>query len=186
MGLPFAKRLISVKEYHLMAEAGILKKEDRIELIQGEIIHMSPIGSKHAGQVNRLVNLLASLLFGKVVVTAQNPVQLNDFSEPEPDIAILKYRKDYYSEAHPKPEDVYILIEVANSSLDYDHDIKLPNYALAEIPEYWIVDIENGQIEVYRQPKNGGYSSRQTFFKEDKIEVEPFGIQLLGSDILGE
>ncbi|MEL6254922.1 MAG: Uma2 family endonuclease [Bacteroidota bacterium] len=184
MALSHARRLINVEEYHLMAEVGILKREDRVELIQGEIFTMSPIGSKHAGHVNKLSHLLVSNLKDMAIVSTQNPVRLNDFSEPEPDISVLKFREDFYSESHPTPDEILLLIEVADSSLEYDRQMKLPNYALAMIPICWIVDLENRQVEVYLNPKDGNYSTKTLKKNDDVLRIPGFDLEILVSDIL--
>lgn len=183
MAIPFPKRLISVSEYHQMAKAGILKENDRVELIQGEIIQMSPIGSMHSAYVNRINALLNQHLGGQAIISVQNPIQLNDFSEPEPDIAILKLKDDFYIQQHPGPQDVFLLIEVSDSSIAYDQEIKLPNYALVEIPECWIVNLEKSHIEMYRSPRNGSYSLRKILYPGDNISLDFFHIDLKVSDI---
>ncbi|MEM8887768.1 MAG: Uma2 family endonuclease [Bacteroidota bacterium] len=184
MALSHARRLINVEEYHLMAEVGILKREDRVELIQGEIFTMSPIGSKHAGHVKRINRILNKLPEDEVIIGVQDPVKLNDFSEPEPDITVLKFRSDDYINSHPEPEDIILIIEVADSSLEYDQLLKLPNYALANIPLCWIVDVENGQIEVYTKPVDGKYTSKTLKKHFDKLEIPGFELEILVSDIL--
>ncbi|MDW3648448.1 MAG: Uma2 family endonuclease [Bacteroidia bacterium] len=184
MALFHARRLINVEEYHLMSEVGILKREDRVELIQGEIFTISPIGSKHAGHVKRINRILNKLPENEVIISVQDPVKLNDFSEPEPDIAILKFRADDYTDSHPGPEDIILIIEVADSSLEYDQQLKLPNYALANIPVCWIVDLENGQIEVYTNPKDGNYSTKDLKKHVDVLRIQGFDLEILVSDIL--
>lgn len=184
MALQISKRLISVEEYHIMAEVGILKKNDRIELIEGEIIKMSPIGSKHSSHVKRINKLLGRLLPDYIILGVQDPVKLNDFSEPEPDISILRPSEDFYYEKHPTPEDVILIIEVADSSLEYDHQVKLPNYASAGIPEYWIVDLEKSVIEVFTFPKHGAYSSREIKYREDSIYLKEFDLEVKVEEIL--
>lgn len=118
-----------------MAAAGVLSEDDRVELIEGEIIEMNPIGSRHAACVGRLTKLLERQAGDRVIVWVQNPVQVNDYSEPLPDVTLLKPRDDFYAQANPQPADVLLIIEVADSSVDYDHEIKTPLYARAGIPE---------------------------------------------------
>ena len=134
------KRLINVEEYHKMAEVGILGRQDNVELINGEIIKMSPVGSRHAYTVNLLNELLVKASENTYMVSIQNPVQLHDFSEPEPDVAVLKPNPDKYKRHHPGPSDILLIIEVATSSLNYDMEVKKELYAKANIPEYWLVD----------------------------------------------
>src|SRR5690606_9065569 len=125
MSVQVSKRLINVSEYYRMAEAGILTENDRVERIHGEIIEMSPIGSKHAAMVNRLNDLLKECIGKKAIVSVQNPIALNPLNEPEPDITILKYKGDYYDSGHPGPDDILIVIEVADTTRDYDQEIKI-------------------------------------------------------------
>lgn len=141
-----------------MAKAGILNEDDRVELIEGEIVEMNPIGSRHAGCVTRLNHLLSQAVAERAIVSVQNPVQLNDRSEPQPDLLLLKPRPDYYAEAHPGPGDVLLLIEVADASIDDDRNVKLPLYAQAGIPEVWLIDLENAVVEVYRGPAPAGFA----------------------------
>lgn len=129
MSVQLLRRKFTVDQYHKMAESGILKEDDRVELIRGEIIEMSPIGTKHAACVNRLVNLLVLLLGKRVIVAPQNPVVLDNNSEPQPDVALLKPRDDFYATAHPQPQDIFLLIEVADSTILYDREEKITLYA---------------------------------------------------------
>ena len=135
MAVRILRRAFDVHEYHRMAEAGILDEDDRVELIEGEIVQMSPIGSRHQGCVNRLARLLFEFAGRDYVVHIQGPVRLNERSEPQPDLALLKLRPDFYSERHPTPDDVLLLIEVSETSADYDREVKLPLYAGAGIAE---------------------------------------------------
>ena len=150
----------TVAEYHHMAEVGLLTEDSRVELIHGEIIEMAPIGSEHAGHNNYLVSLLAYRLYGKAVIAGQNPVALDGYEEPQPDIALLRWRDDYYRTAHPHAEDVLLIIEISDSTLRYDRDVKVPLYAKNGIPEVWLLDIKNRQLEIYREPLNGQYQQR--------------------------
>lgn len=170
MSVLLAKRLISAREYYKMAEVGILKPEDDIELINGEIIKMSPIGSKHPAYIDLLDELLKDLLGKKVQVRVQSSVRLDDYSEPEPDLMILKRRKDFYINRIPTPKDVYLIIEVANSTLEKDRKIKAPLFAKAGIPEYWILNIPDKQLECYSSPKSGKYQ-KETIIKDDQTAV---------------
>lgn len=154
------RRLFTVSDYYKMAEAGILSPEDRVELIRGEILKMSPIKSPHAGIINKLVKMLFRQLDDRATIASQNPLHINKFSEPEPDIIVARFRDDEYIERHPRPEDVLLLIEVADSSLAFDRKVKTPLYAQAGIPEYWIVNLNDRQIEIFRQPSAGDYSEK--------------------------
>ncbi len=151
---------LTVDDYRRMGEAGIFHEDDRVELLDGEIYDMPPIGDGHMGTVNMLTNRLAWRLRERVVVSPQNPVRLSDFSEPEPDIAVLRFREDFYRTGKARPEDILLLIEVAQSSLDYDRRTKLPRYAAAGIPEVWIVNLIDDHVELYREPAGTEYALR--------------------------
>src|SRR3712207_5101355 len=142
-----------------MAEVGILSEDDRVELLEGEIAEMSPIGSRHQGCVNRLARLLFEFAGRDYVVHVQGPVRLSDRSEPQPDLALLEHRPDFYSERHPGPEDVLLLIEVSETSADYDREVKLPLYAAAGIAEVWIVDLGSQTVEVCADPHRSAYTT---------------------------
>ena len=152
-----ARRLFTRKEYHRMGDAGILKPTERVELIRGEIVEMSPIGPRHVAFVNNLTQLLVLRLDGRAIVSVQNPVALDDDTEPEPDLAVLRRRAVPYKESEPATDDVLLLIEVADNSLAYDRSTKLQLYAQAGIAEYWVVDCTAEVVEVYRGPGPDGY-----------------------------
>lgn len=143
----------TVEEYYKMAGTGILKPEDRVELIHGEIFRMSPINSLHAGIVNFFTRRLLKALEGKASVCIQNPLSIDEHSEPQPDVLVTHFRQDDYRNHHPRPEDVLLLIEVSDATLRLDRDTKLPLYARAGIPECWIVNLRKKQIEIYRLDK---------------------------------
>ena len=150
----------TVAEYHRMGEVGLLNEDSRVELIDGEIIEMAPIGSAHGGNVNRFIRLFSKVVGDKAIVAAQNPVVLSGYAEPQPDISILRWRADDYEQSNPHPEDVLLLIEVADSTLRYDRDVKIPLYAKNGIPEVWLLDIPDRKLEIYREPINGEYRQR--------------------------
>jgi Uma2 family endonuclease len=152
-----ARRRFTRAEYHRMGEVGILREGDRVELIRGEIVEMSPPGRRHRAFVGNLNQLLAVRLSGLAVVWTQNPIVLGDDSEPQPDVAILRRRSVPYKEREAGAQDVFALIEVADSSLAYDRTTKMRLYAQAGIPEYWIVDCDAETIETYRDPTPDGY-----------------------------
>lgn len=166
------KFLFTVHDYHLMGEKGILPSDQRFELIHGEIIEMSPSKSYHAGVINDLIIIFGELLEKKWMLTVQNPIVLNDYNEPEPDLAIAKRRKDRYKKSHPKPEDILVLIEVADSTLEKDREMKLPLYASAGIPETWIINLQDQQIEVSTEPSEKGYANLHIYRKGDVIKHE--------------
>ncbi len=147
----------TIDDYHRMGEAGIFHEDDRVELLDGEIVEMSPIGTRHTGGVNRLNHLFTSRLGRRVVVSVQNPLILDDFSEPQPDLTILAPRSDFYGNAHPRPADVLLAIEVSDSSVSYDRSVKLGLYARTHLRELWLVDIPGAALDVYRRPTASGY-----------------------------
>lgn len=165
------KRKLTVAEYHRMGEIGIFGHEDRVELLDGQLYQMSEIGEGHVGGTVSLTYFLSQRIGDRALVSAANPVVLSDFSEPEPDIVLLKPRADFYRTRTPHPEDVLLLIEVADSSLGYDRDLKLPRYAEAGIIEYWIVNLRDRQVEVYRDPAADGYRIRTVHGPGDTVTV---------------
>src|SRR5262245_17593214 len=162
-----ARRYFTVDEYHRMGEAGVFTEDDHVELLEGEILMMSTIGSSQAVSVHRLHMDLTMLLRGRAIVSVQNPVVLNDFSEPEPDIAILRRRDDFYAPALPRATDVLLVIEVADTSVEYDRDIKLPAYAGSAVPEVWLVDLPADIVIVHADPANGVYRAVKSYQRSD-------------------
>ena len=161
MTIQIQTRRFTIDEYHKMIQADILTENDRVELLDGEIVEMSPIGSRYAACVDRLNRLFILVLGQQVIVRVQNPIRLSERSEPEPDLALVEARPDFYAEAHPEPEDVLLLIEVADTSATFDRSVKLPLYAQASIVEVWLIDLSEKRVEVYRQPSAQGYQSVQ-------------------------
>jgi Uma2 family endonuclease len=152
-----ARRRFTREEYHRMGEVGILTRDDRVELIRGEIITMSPQGLRHRAFIDNLNHLLATGLAGRAIVSIQMPIALTDDTEPEPDVQVLRRRPVPYKDHEAEASDALLLIEVAQSSLAYDRSTKLRLYAAAGIPEYWVVDCVAESIEVHRAPEAGGY-----------------------------
>jgi Uma2 family endonuclease len=148
---------LTVDEYYRMAEVGIFSPEARVELIEGEVIDMPPIGSPHAGTVIYLATRLTYAIGDRAIVSTQNPIFLDEHSEPQPDIALLRPRSDFYRNAHPTVADVLLVVEVADSTLAYDTQIKLPLYARHHIPEVWLVDLVNQRLSVHRSPLASGF-----------------------------
>lgn len=176
----------TVDQYHQMGEAGVFRPEDRVELIDGEIIEMNPIGDAHAGGVNRLNLTFVERLARRALVAPQNPVYLASHDEPQPDLAILRFRDDFYASLGPRPEDILLLIEVADSSASYDRRVKAPLYALNGIPEYWLVDLGRGQVVVYRDPSPDGYLSMQVHQRGATLSlVQLPDVTIAVADILG-
>jgi Uma2 family endonuclease len=151
------RRRFTRAEYYRMAEVGILGEDDRVELIKGEIVEMSPIGRRHRAFVGNLNQLLVVRLAGRAVVWTQNPIVLSENTESQPDLAVLRRRRVPYKEREAWAEDAFLLIEVADSSLAYDRTTKLRLYAEAGIPEYWVVDCISEAVEVHRTPSAEGY-----------------------------
>jgi Uma2 family endonuclease len=162
MAVPIPRRRFTVAEYHRLAEVGILSEHDRVELLGGEIVQMSPIGIPHASSVDRIAELFRRRLLGRVNIRVQGPIVLDRFSQPQPDVSVLSRRDDFYVTAHPRPRDVLLAIEVMVSSRDYDRTLKLPLYARAELREVWLVDLKAEAIEVYTRPALRGYRTQAT------------------------
>lgn len=155
--LPRRHRL-TVDDYYRMAEVGILDPEARVELIDGEIIDMAPPGSPHAATVHYLTEVFVRAVDGTATVLAQNPVRLSKYSEPQPDVALLRRRDDFYRERHPQPDDVLLIVEIAASSLRFDRKTKVPLYARHGIPEMWLIDLRDRRLVRYRAPQQGSYT----------------------------
>ena len=184
MAVKLAQRLIAVEEYYKMAEADILDENDRVELIDGKIIEMSPIGSKHAGCVDKIVALLNRLNRPDILIRGQHPIRLGKYSEPEPDVAVVKFSPDYYSSNHPSAKDILLVIEVSASSLEYDREVKLPLYASAKIPECWIINLQKKEIETYHSPVGNRYKNTELFLLDDEIFIRPAGVAFQVSELV--
>jgi Uma2 family endonuclease len=162
----------NVEQYQQMGKAEIFHPEARVELIDGEIVIMSPIGLKHSVTINRLTRFLVQNIGNQGIVSVKNSFRIPEYSEPEPDILILKPRDDFYAEKFPLPEDILLIIEVADSSLRYDRTTKLALYAEQNIPEYWIANLERDIVEIYRQPLNKSYL-KQTLIDNSHLSFAP-------------
>jgi Uma2 family endonuclease len=168
------KKLFTVDEYHRMWDAGILPEEKRFELIRGEIIEMPNPKPPHSGRVNRLTHLFTSTLRDSIVLSVQNPSSIDELSEPVPDVSLLKPRSDFYSERHPLPEDVLLVIEISYSTFRFDSKIKAPLYAEAGIREYWIINIPSNSLEAYTLPVLGQYTHHQVLKYGQTISPQAF------------
>jgi Uma2 family endonuclease len=155
-----------------MGEVGILTRDDRVELIEGQLVAMSPIGSAHAGTSNALTRRLVLAVGDRGIVAVGNPVQLDDLSEPQPDFAVLKAREDDYRRATPRPHEVLLIIEVSDSSLAYDRNVKRSLYARHGIPEFWIVNLVAGEVEVCRSPEGDQYAAVSRVGREGVLEPQ--------------
>ena len=175
-----------VEDFRRMTEAGILPEESGWEIIDGYLIDKMSIGSTHASVVRRVSKLLERK-FGEITqVSGQNPIHIDEFNEPEPDIALLKPREDFYAESHPLPEDVLLLIEVSDSTIEYDRDIKKTLYAEAGIEEFWIVNLKENTIECFSSPKNGNYRLARILEKGETVESKTVeNLKFLVEEILG-
>jgi Uma2 family endonuclease len=175
----------TVDEYHRMGEAGIFSEDDRVELLAGEIVEMSPIGPLHAGTVGRLTALFSSQLGTEVLVWVQNPLLLRpEDSESQPDVALLRSRPDFYTHSHPEAQDVYLVIEVADTSVVADREVKLPIYAKAGVPEAWLLDVATQHLEVHRHPTPDGYQDVRSLQRGEAVAPQAFPQLVLSVDAL--
>ena len=180
-----ARYRFTVAEFLRMAEVGLLAEDDRVELVQGEIVELSPINVAHASTVSRLLAVLTRVLGQRVILSVQNPVQLDNESLPQPDIALLRPRDDFYSTHHPGPEDVFLLVEVSDTTLNYDRRTKSMLYGAAGIIEYWIVNLSEQRIEVYREPQSDGYRTTTRYAPGETLSPLAFpGVDIDTAEIL--
>jgi len=170
MAIKISKRLFTVDDYHRMVAAGILKEKDRVELIRGEVIEMSPIGPPHNGTVIRSNNALVPLVANRALVSAQGAVRFDRYNEPQPDIVLLRPRDDFYTRSHPALEDIFLIVEISDSSLEYDQTVKADLYAITGLTEYWIADIPNDCVWVYSDIQNDAYAAKQQFRRGESLE----------------
>ena len=164
-----ARRRFSIEEYHRMGEAGVLPDDERVELIDGEVVPMSPIGKRHAACVARVDAGFHSALKGQAIVWVQNPITLPSGSELQPDIALLRPRPDFYEASLPEAADVLLVIEVADSSSRYDRNVKLPLYARAGIPEAWLAGLVRRRLEIFREPEGGRYTRHEVLGRDASV-----------------
>ena len=181
------QRRFTVDEYHRMGEAGVFGENDRVELLDGHIYVMSPIGSEHAACVDRLTKLFVLHADENAIVRVQSPVRLSEASEPEPDLALLAPREDNYAARHPRPDDVLLVVEVADTSLPFDREVKRSLYAQAGISELWIVNLETDRIEVYRTPQDMEYTAEQRYERDQSISLQclPENAPIAVNDVFG-
>jgi Uma2 family endonuclease len=155
--LEISRRLFSTDEFHRMGEAGILASDDRVELLEGELVQMAPIGSWHAGKVIRIDRLFSRCVGDQAIVSIQNPIALPPNSELQPDLTILRPRADFYEGSLPTPDDVLLVVEVSDTTLAYDRDAKLPVYARNGIAEAWLIDRQRQAVSIFLDPTDTGY-----------------------------
>lgn len=181
------EKRFSVSEYHRMIEAGILGEDDGVELVEGVIVEMAAMGSRHAACVRRLEALLNQLSAQSVTISTQCPIRLSDDSEPEPDIALLRPREDFYAREHPGPGDVLLAIGVSDTSSEYGTAVKLPLYARAGIPETWLINLTTETIEVHSQPVSGEYRRTLRAKRGETLKSEAVsGLEIAATDVLGQ
>ena len=167
------KRRFTVEEFHRMRQAGVLSEDDRVELIDGEVVTMTPIGPRHASCVRRLIAVLSPLVGDAAIVDAQTPLLLGEYAEPQPDVVLLKPRPDFYRQAHPGPSDALLVIEVADTSAT--RTLKVPLYARAGIAELWVINLSEGLVEVYCQPAGGEYGEHVAAGRGTSLPVPGLG-----------
>lgn len=178
-------RKFTVAEYYRMAEVGILGPDERVELIEGEIIVMPPIGPGHAGSVIISNSVFSEHARGRFLVQIQNPIHLDDGSEPQPDAMLLRFRDDRYTTSHPTPADTLLVIEVADSSLDYDRDIKAHIYGRAGVPETWVQNLPEDCLERFTEPGPEGYGQHTVHHRGEKLALVSFpDLELSVDDLL--
>lgn len=186
MTFQIERRRFTVDEFRAMARAGILDPEERVELIDGEIVEMSPIDEPHAAQTDRLTQLLVLRFHDAAIVRVQGPTGLDRHSQPQPDLMLLRPRQDFYRGSHPAPEDVLLLIEVSDTTLAYDRRVKAPLYARTGIVEHWRVDLGGDRIVVHRDPGRDGYRSVRVAGRGESIAPLAFPVRALAvDDLLG-
>jgi Uma2 family endonuclease len=176
MPVQVQKHLFTVREFHDMVRGGVFHEDDRVELLAGEVLEMTAIGSRHAGCVNYLTNTLTAQLGPSAIVSVQNPMILDDYSEPQPDVLVLRPRADFYRDGHPTPADVRIVMEVADTSEDFDRRAKLPRYARAGIPEAWLIVLGGDAVDVYNDPSQEGYRLHRRFASGERMVSHQFSM----------
>jgi Uma2 family endonuclease len=187
MAMPLAVHRFTVADLERMVRAGILQEDERVELLDGQIVEMSPINPPHASCVNRLTRLLAPLLASRqATVTIQNHLVLGPHQAPQPDVAVVRYRADGYRAGHPGPADTFLVVEVADSSLAKDRERKIPLYARSGIPEAWLANLPGDALEIYREPREGTYTDVRTARRGETVSPLAFpNLAFQVDDILG-
>jgi Uma2 family endonuclease len=178
------RKRFTAEEYQRMGQAGILTEDDRVELIDGEIVAMTPIGTRHNASVNRGTRALVRAAGDDAIVQSQGSIRLDSYSEPEPDLVLLRPRSDFYASRHAGPADTLLIIEVAQSSIEYDRDVKAPLYAAAGIPEYWLVDLNTNLLSRYSSPERGVYRGVEQYRRGQSIAPQLVPTCLIAVDEL--
>ena len=176
---------LSRARYDAMIAAGILTENDAVELLDGQLYEAMPKGKKHNARISRLTETLVARFLRRCTIYVQNSIALHEYSEPEPDIAVLRHREDFYENTLPEPRDVLFLIEVSDSTLAYDRDLKIPLYAAADIAEVWLLDVQAATVTVYREPEGNRYRVEETFRSGDTIPVAAFPGESIAVSELG-
>jgi Uma2 family endonuclease len=184
MAVAISRRRFTVDDYHRMGQTGILSERDRVELIDGEVVAMTPIGPRHNASVDRANRALVMAAGDTAIVRVQGSVRLSLYTEPEPDIALLRPRPDFYAPRHPGPADILLLIEIADSSIDYDREVKAAVYAMAGVPEYWLVDVNDRIVSCHTDPHDGTYRVIHPFAPGQKLAPRLLPSCVIGTDDL--
>ena len=172
----------SAEDFHRMAEAGILSEDDRVELIRGEVVELSPVGKRHMAALKRLMDALFPLqLERRALLQVQDPLRLSPDTEPQPDLVLLAYREDFYRDRMPEGQDALLVVEVADTSLNHDLEVKLPLYAQAGVPQVWVVDLVRDRVHVFRKPQGAGYQEAQAL---EEGELEVLGLKVPVKEVL--
>ena len=179
-----SKRLFTADEYQRMGQAGILQEGDRVELIRGQVVEMSPIGPPHNGAILRATQALVRIVGERALVGIQGSVRLDLYDEPQPDIYLLRPKDDYYASRHAGPADIFLIIEVADSSLKYDRTVKLELYAETGVPEYWISDISNDRVIAYSDLQDKAYRNMREMKRGETIAPSLLPECLIPIDVL--
>jgi Uma2 family endonuclease len=186
MAVGLIKRPLTVEQFNRMIASGIIPENDRVELVDGDIVEMAPIGVRHASYVSRVVDVLHGVVPAEMMVWVQNPVELSPLTRVEPDVTLVRRRADYYVSRLPRPEDILLVVEVADTSLEADRAVKIPAYAKASVPEAWLVDAATNRIEVFRTPSAEGYRERRVVAPGDELSLVALpGIPFSSRTIIG-
>lgn len=174
MEIEATRRLFNVEEYHRMAEVGVLAPDDRVELIEGEVLRMSPMGRLHAACLMRINRILTLAFSGRLVVAPQLPLRLDDYSEPEPDLMLLAWRDDFYASSAPRARDTVLVVEISDTTLDFDRGVKLPRYAASGVCEVWILDLDSNLLRTYGAPSGGSYAVTRALTSGARVSIAAF------------
>jgi Uma2 family endonuclease len=184
MSIAISKKRFTADEYQRMGQVGILSEDDRVELIDGEVVAMTPIGARHCACVDGVTRAMVIGAGDTAIVRVQGSVRLHLYTEPEPDLVILRPRSDFYASRHPGPADILLIVEIADSSIDYDRDVKARIYAESGVPEYWLADLNANLVSCYSAPHEGTYRSVQQYHRGQTITPQllpqcPVAVDLL-------